>query len=211
MARTARWVKSIGAVILGLALISAVGIWRLGLLPLFFPPPPAVGTTQNAPIETGTPSAGAYIQQPSKAGAGTDTGNTDRQQTPLSAPVVTTMNSATTIPQGSSQLTRDQLQQQIDDYYSARLQNLAGGYESKLNGLVGEAFFEYQSDKKQGNDISLTTLAFKYISEGSALEKQCDAQFYPLLDEFEADLRKNNLPLDTAITAKQEYESAKMI
>jgi hypothetical protein len=48
------------------------------------------------------------------------------------------------------------------------------------------------------------------VSEGSALEKQCDTQFYAILDEYETDLRNNNLQLDTAIKAKQEYESAKV-
>jgi hypothetical protein len=215
MSKISRWIASIGAVILVLALITVVGAWRLGLLPLFFPPPAPIGTAQNTTTETGLPPAGTYIQQqqPSKTGAETDVDNTGKQQTSLSAHGLTTMNnsgSATGLPEDSAQLTKDQLRQQIDDYYTARLQSLGESYEGKLNGLVNEAFSEYQSDKKQGNDISVATLAFKYISEGSALEKQCDAQFYPLLDEYEADLRKNNLPLDTAIKAKQEYESSKV-
>jgi hypothetical protein len=212
MSKTSRWIASIGAVILVLALITIVGAWRLGLLPLFFPPPAPIGTAQNTTTETGLPPAGTYIQQqqPSKTGAETDVDNTGKQQTSLSASGITTLNSTAGPPENTAQLTKDQLRQQIDDYYTARLQSLGESYEGKLNGLVNEAFSEYQSDKKQGNDISVATLAFKYISEGSALEKQCDAQFYPLLDEYEADLRKNNLPLDTAIKAKQEYESSKV-
>ena len=171
MSKTSKWIASIGAVILGLALITFVGAWRLDLLPLFFPSPAPAGTAQNITTETGLPPAGAYKQQqqPSETGAETDADNTDQQQKSLSAPGITTMN-----------------------------------------GLVSEAFSEFQSDQKQGNDAAAATLAFKYMSEGSALEKQCDAQFYSLLDEYEADLRKNNLPLDTAIKAKQEYESAKV-
>jgi hypothetical protein len=215
MTKAARWITSIGAFLIVLALIIVVGAWRLGLLPLFFPPPAPAGTAQNTTTGTGLPPAGTYIQQqqPSKTGAETDVDNTDKQQTSLSAPGITTINnsgSATGLPEDSAQLTKDQLQQQIDDYYTARLQNLAASYESRLNGLISEAFNEYQSDKNQGKDVSVAAMAFKYMSEGNALEKQCDAQFYPLLDEFEADLRKNNLPLDAAIKAKQEYESAKV-
>lgn len=215
MTKAARWITSIGAFLIVLALIIVVGAWRLGLLPLFFPPPAPAGTVQNTTTGTGLPPAGTYIQQqqPSKTGAETDVDNTDKQQTSLSAPGITTINnsgSATGLPEDSAQLTKDQLQQQIDDYYTARLQNLAASYESRLNGLISEAFNEYQSDKNQGKDVSVAAMAFKYMSEGNALEKQCDAQFYPLLDEFEADLRKNNLPLDAAIKAKQEYESAKV-
>jgi hypothetical protein len=215
MSKTSKWIASIGAVILGLALIALVGAWRLDLLPLFFTPPAPAGTAQNITTETGLPPAGAYKQQqqPSETGAETDADNTDQQQKSLSAPGITTMNNSggdAGLPEDSAQLSRDQLQQQIDDYYGTRLQNLAEGYESRLNGLVSEAFSEFQSDQKQGNDAAAATLAFKYMSEGSALEKQCDAQFYSLLDEYEADLRKNNLPLDTAIKAKQEYESAKV-
>jgi hypothetical protein len=143
-------------------------------------------------------------QQPSTTSAATGQSQ--------SASGITTLNNADSAagpPESTAQLTKDQLQKQIDDYYTARLQSLGESYESQLNGLVGEAFNEYQSDKKQGKDVSLAAMAFKYMSEGSALEKQCDAQFNALLDEYEADLRKNNLSLDTAIKAKQNYESAK--
>jgi hypothetical protein len=201
MAKTAKWVTSIGAVVLGLALIILVGVWRLGLLPLLFPPPAPIGTAQTG-IQNNGPAVGTQQpQQPSKTSTGAD-------QSP-STSGITTLNSTAGPPENTAQLTKDQLRQQIDDYYTAKLQSLGDSYESQLNGLVSEAFNEYQADKKQGKDVSLAAMAFKYISEGNALEKQCDVQFDALLGEYEADLRKNNLPLDTAIKAKQEYESAK--
>ncbi len=205
MTKTAKWLTASGAVILGLALIIIVGAWRLGLLPLLFSPPPAaVGTTPNA-IKDSSPapvSTGQQPQQPSPAVT----------HTPPSAPGNTTLNntgSSAGLPENGAQLTKDQLQQQIDDYYTAKLNNLAESYENQLNALVGEAMSEYQADKQQGNNAAIFALAGKYYSEGSALEKQCDAQFYSLLDEYKAQLRKNNLSLDTANRDQQEYESAK--
>ncbi len=206
MTRTARWITSIGAVVLGLALIILVGAWHLGLLTLFFPPPAPVGTAQTA-NQNNSPAPVATYQQPQQPSKiSTATG-----QSP-SASGKTTLNSAGSAagpPENSAQLTKDQLQKQIDDYYTIKLQALGESYESQLNGLVSEAFNEYQSDKEQGKDFSVAAMAFKYMSEGNALEKQCDAQFDATLAEYEADLQKNNLSLDTAIKAKQAYESAK--
>ena len=207
MTKTIRWMTSICVIILGLALIALVGAWRLGLLPLLCPSPAPVSTAQTTSIKDSAPAPVSTYQQPQQPSQ-TSTGTA----IPPSASGKTTLNSigsAAGIPKDSAQLTTDQLQQQINDYYSTRLQNLAESYESQLNDLVGEAYGEYQSDKEQGKDVSVAAMAFKYMSEGNALEQQCDAQVYPLLDEYEADLRKNNLPLDTAIKARQEYESAK--
>jgi hypothetical protein len=212
MTKPARWITSIASVILGLVLIIGVGAWHLGLLPLFFPPPAPPGA-QNTTAETGLTPPGTYIQQQQSSKTGAAVNDSDKQPAPLSASGIATLNSSGSVdvlPEDSSQLARAQLQQQIDTYYGGKLQNLAEGYEDKLNSLVGEAFSEYQSDTKQGKDASVAAMAFKYISQGNALEQQCDAQFYPLLAEFEADLQKNNLPLDTAIKAKQTYEAAKI-
>lgn len=202
MTRTGRWITSLGAVVLGLALLAFVGAWRLGL-PVLLSPLASIGTPLtdilNSGPAPGTGFSGSTEQPQQSSKTGTQA---DQSPSTLGSVAIPTWN--------STQLTKDQLRQQIDDYYTARLQNLAASYESRLNGLVSEAFNEYQSDKNQGKDVSVVAMAFKYMSEGNALEKQCDAQFYPLLDEFEADLRKNNLPLDAAIKAKQEYESAKV-
>ena len=205
MTRTARLITSIGAVVLGLAVIIIVGAWRLGLLPLFSPYPAPTGTTQTAIRNNGPAPVVTYqqSQQSSKTSAGTG------QSSSISCETTPGARGAAGPRENGAQPTKDQLQKQIDDYYTAKLQSLGESYENQLNGLVGEAYGEYQSDMKQGKSVSMAAMAFKYMSEGSALEKQCNTQFYAVLAEYEATLQKNNLPLDTAIKAKQAYEAAK--
>lgn len=187
MTKSVRYITSTIAVILGLALLALAGAWRLGLLPLLFPPPvPAVPF--HTAEQDNNPAPGGEHRQTQQPSDNNNTGGA---------------------PEGSAPSTTDQPRQQIESYYIARLRNLTGGYEGRLNGLVGEAFNEYRSAKKQGRKISVPAMAGKYISQGTALEKQCDAQFYQSLDEFKAELQRNNLPLDTAIRAQQEYEYAK--
>jgi len=100
-------------------------------------------------------------------------------------------------------------QRAIEAAYIARLQAVAGGYQGRLNALVGAAWNEYLADRRQGKKVSVLALAGKYITAGNNLEAQCDAQFYAVLDQFEAALRANGYPPDTAVQARQAYEQAK--
>ncbi len=199
MSRRFKWITGTVAAIFCLALLILAGAWRLGLLPLLFPPP-----APGWPTHTSTESA----NPPTESGAGAGVGNAQTQPSTGQYSGSTAEGTAGA-PGESVPSTGDQLQQQIESRYVTRLRNLAGGYESRLSGLVGTAYNEYQADKKQGKKISVMALAGKYIAEGNGLEKQCDSQFYAVLDDFKAELRRNNLPLDTAVRAQQEYEYAK--
>jgi hypothetical protein len=202
MTRGMKWIVSFAAVILSFAVLALVSAWSLGLLPLLFPPssllqPDEAGGWGGITSLFGTNSPQA--QSPGSSNAAGDQ-NTGAPRSPAPGTVQSPSNS------GAS---GDQLRQQIENSYITRLQNLAGGYEGRLNGLVGQAYNEYESAKKQGKDVSVVAIAGKYYAQGNALEKQCDAQFYPLLNEFKAELQKNGLPLDKANQTQQAYEYAK--
>jgi len=163
MTRTARWITFISAVVIGLALTILIGAWCLGLLPLLFPHPAPIATVQTA-IQNNDPAPVAtYQQQPSKTATGTAQSPSAFGKTTLSS-----AGNAAGLQKNSAQPTKDQLQKQIDDYYTAKLQSLGKSYESQLNGLVSEAFSEYQSDKKQGKDISVAAMAFRYMCPRAA-------------------------------------------
>lgn len=101
------------------------------------------------------------------------------------------------------------LRREIEAYYVARLEAICGYYEGRLNGLVGSAQAEYNTARREGQKISLASLARKYLAAGAALEKECDAEFYAVLADFKAELRKNSFPLDMPREAQKEYERAK--
>ena len=67
-------------------------------------------------------------------------------------------------PAAGNQLTKSQLQQEIVSRYTTQMQNLAESYEDQLNALVGEAYNEYMTDKKQGKPVSAEVLMARSTS-----------------------------------------------
>jgi hypothetical protein len=188
--------------VLGIPLLALAGIWRLGLLPLFFnsapggfdflydPGGPDPGVAPGTPSQTATPSPGEAN--------GSDTKQPGTGENP-----------AATAPGKNSDSNKPPLQRDIEARHIAKLQDIARSYAGKLNSLTEAARSEYVSAKQEGKSISAVALARRYMASGSSLEADCDAQFYDALAEFEAELRQNSLPLDTAQQARQEYEWAK--
>ena len=99
--------------------------------------------------------------------------------------------------------------QEIEAYFITRLNIIGRYYEGRLNGLLGLAWNEYGAAQKLNGKVSAFSLAPKYIAAGNALEKECDQEFYAVLAEFKAEMRKNSFPLDKAFAAQREYERAK--
>jgi len=99
--------------------------------------------------------------------------------------------------------------QEIEAYFTTRLMVICGYYEGRLNSLLGSTWNEYQTAQKQGQKISAVSLAQKYTAAGSVLERECDQEFYAVLNDFKVELRKNSFPLDKALEAQREYEKAK--
>jgi len=104
---------------------------------------------------------------------------------------------------------RQQLQKEIEARYGALLLATASTYEGKLNNLIASGWNEYRASKNRGSNISALLLARKYIPAGYALEAECDAHFYAVLDNFKAELKRNSLPTTAAELAAKEYEKAK--
>jgi hypothetical protein len=99
--------------------------------------------------------------------------------------------------------------QEIEAYFITRLSIICRYYEGRLNGLLGLAWNEYGAAQKLKGKVSAFSLAPKYVAAGNALEKECDQEFYTVLAEFKAELRKNSFPLDKAFAAQREYERNK--
>ncbi|MFA5384768.1 MAG: hypothetical protein WC364_08920 [Eubacteriales bacterium] len=100
-------------------------------------------------------------------------------------------------------------EKEIQAYYTKKLVAVASGYQQKLNSLVAAGWSEYEKVRKNEAEESLISLARKYLSAGHALEAQCDAEFYPILDEYKAELEKNSLSQAAAVNAGREYKNAK--
>lgn len=101
------------------------------------------------------------------------------------------------------------LRQEIEVYYITKLRTTCGSYEGRLNSLISSALGEYTAARRQGQKVSAVSLARKYVAAGNALERECDAEFYAILADFKAELRKNSFPLDKTWEAQREYERAK--
>ncbi|HAG08846.1 MAG TPA: hypothetical protein DCK87_04685 [Desulfotomaculum sp.] len=99
--------------------------------------------------------------------------------------------------------------QEIEAYFITRLNIIGRYYEGRLNGLLSLAWNEYGAAQKLKGKAATFSLAPKYIAAGNALEKECDQEFYAVLAEFKAEMRKNSFPLDKAFAAQREYERAK--
>lgn len=180
--------------LLGIILIALAVIWRLGLLPLLLPAPGGFGSEHLKILEqTGQQPAGTAGLPGANSANPDNNGNEPGE---------------VTLPE-SLKAGKSPLQQQIEARYITRLQRIAGGYEGRLNSLVGRAWNEYSTTFNSGGKASAAALARKYIAAGTSLESQCDAQFYAVIGEFEAELRKNSLSLDTPKLARREYERTK--
>ncbi len=101
------------------------------------------------------------------------------------------------------------LREQIEQKYLARLQALASGYEAKLNGLIISALNECRAARKENPNADLTPIFKRYYLAGRALEAECDSQFYPVLADFESELKANSFPLEAAVRAREVYEARK--
>ena len=92
----------------------------------------------------------------------------------------------------------------ILEEYNGKFEKLQSEYEGNLDSVISGAYQEYKS----GN-ISNAKLAAKYISEGSRLEKECDAKFNSLIKKIEGELKDKNYNTSIVNDLKDYYNSYK--
>lgn len=171
---------------------------------------------KHKPVNS-TPSGGTAPEQESSPGGSiqpaTGSGTSGGQETPLTGGASGGNNGGETdggqTGGGQTSPGPGSLQAQIEQKYTDRLQSVGAGYEGRLNGLVAAALNDYQAAKTADPNADITPLANKYYAEGQALQAECDAKMYAILDAFENELRANSLPVDAALNARATYESTK--
>ncbi|MBQ9915273.1 MAG: hypothetical protein IJO50_03910 [Clostridia bacterium] len=86
----------------------------------------------------------------------------------------------------------------------AKIYILRGDFVGRLDALVSQGYAEYKA-----GTTSKKALAGKYISLGSALEGQCDAQMESILSQIEAELKKSGGDLSLVSQIRAAYRSEK--
>ncbi|TEB15095.1 hypothetical protein Psfp_02414 [Pelotomaculum sp. FP] len=162
------------------------------------------GTQTSAPGGSETSDGGDPASSTGKASGGSD----DRGPTSSTGGASSDSDGGETSgPQTSP--AQNPLQAQIEQKYTARLQSTGSSYEGRLNSLLASAVADYQAAKKADPNADITPLTNKYYAAGQALEAECDAKMYAILDAFENELRANSLPVDAAVRARAAYDAAK--
>ena len=103
----------------------------------------------------------------------------------------------------------DDRYKQIVLKYKSRFARLESEYRGKLNSLLANARVEFERTQEDGSKFSLAKLGWDYYKRGKALEKECDAKFYDILEQMEKELRGSDLPLGVIKEVKAEYEVQK--
>lgn len=160
---------------------------------------PQPGTLQSGKPQTGPQPAGTTEAAPPKGQTTAQTSPGDRGRNEPTA-----ANKA-----GPPQTAGTGSQQELEDFYLARLQSIAGGYRDRLNSLVDTARTECIAARKQNPRADLTPIINRYYAAGKALEAQCDGEFYATLAEFKNKLRADGYPLNAANRAAQTYAATK--
>jgi hypothetical protein len=176
---------------LGLSLLAFVGLRTVGLLPF-----------NDSLLQ------GEQEKLSTNKGNGEEIPREKTKETSRETPANTPESFAGTPPEATTDKSFSS-RQEIEAYFTTRLMVICGYYEGRLNSLLGSTWNEYHTAQKQGQKISAVSLAQKYIAAGNALERECDQEFYAVLTDFKAELRKNSFPLDKALEAQREYEKAK--
>ncbi|HHY30741.1 MAG TPA: hypothetical protein GX520_08680 [Syntrophaceticus sp.] len=131
-----------------------------------------------------------------------------KQQVKLMPPVGDYIDNAEKTNNKQKERNQAVLQEEIEARYTAHLLSTAQDYEKRLNSLANTAWEEYTEAQQEGKNIS-KPVAFKYFTEGQKLKTKCDNEIYTILQNFEAELSANSLPLDKANMCRREYERRK--
>lgn len=100
-------------------------------------------------------------------------------------------------------------QTKIKNKYAGQFKTLERTYQGKLKGLLNQAKGEYIAVKNGASEVSVMSLAAKYIKKANAMEAEADAQFYAVLAKMEQELKSQGLSTELIRNAETEYELRK--
>lgn len=97
----------------------------------------------------------------------------------------------------------------IKNKYTVQFKTLERAYQGKMKGLLDQAKGEYIAVKNGEAEVSVMSLATKYMKKANAMEAEADTQFYAVLVKMEQELKSQGLSTELIQLAETEYEMRK--
>ncbi len=97
----------------------------------------------------------------------------------------------------------------IKNKYTVQFKKLERAYQGKMKGLLDQAKGEYIAVKNGEAEVSVMSLATKYMKKANAMEAEADTQFYAVLVKMEQELESQGLSTELIQLAETEYELRK--
>lgn len=110
---------------------------------------------------------------------------------------------------GSSAASENEVDARIDSYIR-QLQNLKKQTESKLYGVIYEAYDEYISHPVEERNLGMkVSIVVSKTAKLTSVQSECDKEFNAILKELRQYLRDNGRDQSVADQAEQEYKKMK--
>lgn len=110
---------------------------------------------------------------------------------------------------GSSAASENEVDAKIDSYIR-QLQNLKRQTESKLYGVIYEAYNEYISHPVEERNLGMkVSIVLSKTAKLTSVQGECDKEFNAILKELRQYLRDNGRDQSVADQAEQEYKKMK--
>lgn len=110
---------------------------------------------------------------------------------------------------GSSAASENEVDAKIDSYIR-QLQNLKKQTESKLYGVIYEAYDEYISHPVEERNLGMkVSIVLSKTAKLTSVQGECDKEFNAILKELRQYLRDNGRDQSVADQAEQEYKKMK--
>lgn len=110
---------------------------------------------------------------------------------------------------GSSAASENEVDAKIDSYIR-QLQNLKKQTESKLYGVIYEAYNEYISHPVEERNLGMkVSIVVSKTAKLTGVQGECDKEFNAILKELRQYLRENGRDQSVADQAEQEYKKMK--
>lgn len=100
-------------------------------------------------------------------------------------------------------------QAEIEQKYVSLLEDIQNSASSSLDSLVNSAMDEYNSMKKKGETIKISSLYNSYSSAANSLEASTDASVNSVLQSMKADLVSNGYSTESIKSISDSYNASK--